>query len=141
MTAVQLAGSNYLALDVGDVRIGIAFAHHIARIASPLTTILNNDVVWDSISEIIDRESAGILVIGLPRNLSGEDTAQTEKVREFARIARQRYNIPIDLQDEALTSQKAEKELRARGGQIEKGDVDALSAVYILDDYLSEHPI
>lgn len=140
MTAAQRAGNNYLALDVGDVRIGIAYAHHIARMAKPLTTISNDETTWDELADLIERESVGVLIIGLPRNLSGDDTAQTTKVREFAGIAQQQYTIPIRFQDEAVTSRKAEEELRARGQPFNRGDIDALAAAYILEDYLNEHP-
>ena len=48
--------------------------------------------------------------------------------------------IPIELQDEALTSVLAEKELASRRSSYKKADIDALAATYILEDYLTSHP-
>lgn len=136
MTALQPAGNNYLALDVGDARVGVAFAHKVARLPRPLITLKNNETVWDELNRVIVSEGVGTVVVGLPRNLSGDDTSQTEKAKVFAKKLKERYDIPVLLQDEALTSRKAEEELKRRG-HYEKGDIDALAATYILEDYLA----
>lgn len=130
-----------LAFDVGDKRIGVARANSIAKIASPLTTIANEQGVFEAINDIIKSESADVIVVGLPRNLSGEDTAQTRAVRSFAADLAKHCNKQIEYQDEALTSHKAEAELRDAGKNYQKGDVDALAATYILEDYLTTHKI
>lgn len=128
--------NNIIALDVGERRVGVAVANRIARIANPLTTLENNDSFWDELQAIIDKESADLIVMGLPRNLSGDDTDQTRYVRDFAR---KMTTVAVIFQDEALTSVKAEKELKKRGNAYSKGDIDALSATYILEDYLIQH--
>lgn len=83
---------------------------------------------------------ATVLVVGLPRSLEGNDTAQTAETRAFARRLENTLELPVYLQDEALTSQKAEEELRARGVPYNKAEVDALAATYILSDFLGDHP-
>ena len=125
-----------LALDVGHVRVGVAKAHSDFRIAQPLTTLPHDDGFWAALEALIAETETGLLVVGLPRNLSGNDTQQTVKVREFAAELEKRTHLPVELQDEALTSQKAEEELSARGKPYQKGDIDALAATYILEDYL-----
>jgi putative Holliday junction resolvase len=127
-----------LALDVGTVRIGVARASTIARLASPLTTLANDAAFAASLSKLIDDESAVKLIVGLPRNLSGEDTPQTQYVRDFMTSLEDDIKLPIAWQDEALTSNKAEHELQARGKLYTKGDIDALAATYILEDYLNQ---
>lgn len=129
--------SNYLALDVGDKRIGVAFANAIARLPHPLTTILNNEQVWDVLAGIIAQEQVRCIVVGLPRNLNGDDTAQTKRARAFADALQARFAVEVHLQDEALTSAKAEAELAQKGKQYDKGAIDALAATYILEDYLA----
>lgn len=124
-----------IALDIGDKRIGVARAHEIARLPSPLCTITNNESAVDVIAKIVRDEEVSTIVVGLPRNLSGQDTGQTEVSRQFA--ARLSDLATIEYQDEALTSVKAEKELAARGKPFAKGDIDALAATYILEDYLT----
>jgi putative Holliday junction resolvase len=129
--------TNVLALDVGDRRIGVAIAGSIARLANPLTVLANDETLWHELSKLLADEHIGMIVVGLPRSLSGEDTAQTKIVRSFVSQLKTKTDIPVTLQDEALTSRQAEAELRARGKKFAKGDIDALAAVYILDDYLN----
>jgi putative Holliday junction resolvase len=127
--------TNLLALDVGGARIGVAVASSIARIAHPLTTLNYSETVVDQLAQIIKDEGIGILVVGLPRNLSGDATGQTAAVQEFSKQL-ETLGMPINFQDEAVTSAKAEAELQARGKPYAKGDIDALAATYILDDFL-----
>ena len=129
--------SSILALDVGTLRIGVARAILSIALASPLTWLPNDDTFISALKALIDEYSVTRLVVGLPRNLSGDDTQQTKAVRQFVANLSGQINVPIIWQDEALTSQKAEAELAARGKQYEKGDIDALAACYILDDYLT----
>lgn len=133
------ADNNILALDVGSARVGVAIAHAIARLPSPLTTLKNTDGIFEELRAIIAREHIGQVVVGLPRNLSGDDTAQTSIANAFAQRLGEITGLQIALQDEALTSVKAEDELHARGKTYTKEDIDALAAVYILEDYLHAH--
>jgi putative Holliday junction resolvase len=128
--------NNLLALDIGDRRIGVAYASAIARLASPLTVLANDESVWGTLAELIKTEQIGIIVVGLPRNLRGQDTTQTKLARAFGETLAEKCKLPIIFQDEALTSRQAEAELRNRGKQFSKGDIDALAATYILEDYL-----
>jgi putative pre-16S rRNA nuclease len=131
--------STIIALDVGSVRIGVAMANMITRIASPYKTVANNDAIVDTLLRILDEHQAAILVVGLPRNLSGDYTAQTHKVEAFAAELEKHIQVPLYWQDEAATSVKAEAELDARKKPYAKGDVDALAATYILDDFLHDN--
>lgn len=128
--------SSILALDVGERRIGVAIASKLARLPRPLTTLNNEGAIWQRIEDLAQQEAADVVVVGLPRNLSGEDTAQTAYVRAFVQPS---SKFSVVFQDEALTSQKAESELKSRGKPYEKGDIDALAATYILEDYLQQH--
>jgi putative Holliday junction resolvase len=129
-----------LALDVGSKRIGIAAASLAARLPHPLETLQNDDTFFEKLEALIRQEDAVQLVVGLPRGLQGQQTGQTTFTEEFVTQLRENISLPIDYQDEAVTSEKAEAELRARGGNYEKSDVDALAATYILDDWLADHP-
>jgi putative Holliday junction resolvase len=128
-----------LALDVGERRIGVAIASLEARLARPLTTLLHDDGLLAGLEKIIAEENVQLLVVGYPRNMSGDTTAQTRVIEEFTEELKRKLDLPVEYQDEALTSQKAETELEARGGTYQKGDIDALAATYILEDYLIEH--
>jgi putative Holliday junction resolvase len=131
--------ANFAALDVGSKRIGVAVATAQARLAHPLTTLMNDDDMWLKLAEILHHESVGTVIVGLPRGLDGQETAQTAFCRDFADQAAQHLGLPIVLQDEALTSQQAEAELAGRSAVKNRGEVDSLAATYILEDYLREH--
>lgn len=132
-------GATILALDVGERRIGVAVAARIARLASPLTTITHDETVFTSLADLAKTQHADALVIGLPRGMAGQSTKQTETIEAFVRKLRQHMDLPIYWQDEALTSRQAEQELEKRGKPYAKGDIDALAACYILEDFLREH--
>jgi putative holliday junction resolvase len=130
--------TSYLALDVGRARIGVALANSIARIASPLPAIANDDTMLQQLRAYIAEHDVSQLVVGWPRGLQGQETEQTAYVDAFVQELEQALDMSIAKQDEAATSLKAEAELKARGKHFDKGDIDSLSAVYILEDYLTE---
>lgn len=135
-----MAADVLLGLDVGSVRIGVALARSDIRIASPLIALPNQPDVYADVLALVRQHDAVAVVVGWPRGLEGQTTAQTEYAEAFAKTLRQYLEVPVYLQDEALTSQKAETELAARKRSFTKADVDALSAVYILEDYLAAIP-
>lgn len=134
-----MKNSAVLALDVGTVRVGVAVASADAQLPRPLITLANGENFIEQLQQLIDNESVGQLVIGLPRGLSGQDTPQTAYVREFTDNLKAAVNLPISFQDEALSSTRAKQELEGRGKLYQKGDIDALAATYILEDYLMEN--
>lgn len=128
-----------LGLDVGARRVGLAIASLETKFASPLRTLEQGDQFWSQLQSIIEQEDVAEIVIGLPRGMSGQQTSQTDETEAFVSELKDRIELPVYLQDEALTSSKAKQELEARGKPYAKGDVDALAATYILDDYLKEN--
>ncbi|MGH7237511.1 MAG: Holliday junction resolvase RuvX [Candidatus Saccharimonadales bacterium] len=130
------ASGNIVALDVGDKRVGVAIASVAARLASPLATLNRGAEFMAGLEKLLAANAASAVVVGLPRNLSGQDTAQTRQTRKFIADLSAQINLPVYAQDEAVTSIAAETELRARGKPYVKADIDALAATYILEDYL-----
>lgn len=125
-----------LGLDVGERRIGVAVGDSIGRISSPLTTLDVDGLELVRLQRLILENDVTDLVVGLPRNMSGEETAQTQSVRQFVSRRLEGLMATVHFQDESLTSVKAEQELTNRKKPFAKGDVDALAATYILDDYM-----
>jgi putative Holliday junction resolvase len=128
---METTAKSIMALDVGNRRIGVALADALAKLPHPLTTIER------SIKELSERYGVVKLIVGQPRGLNGQDTAQTEQTLQFVEQLKSQINIPIQLQDEALTSVMAETELSGRKSAYKKADIDALAATYILEDYLA----
>jgi putative Holliday junction resolvase len=128
----------YLALDVGERRIGVAMAHGNVRIAVPLETLEVNGTEVERITQLVKAEGVTTIVIGYPRNQSGEATAQTAYVEKFA--AQLKTTAPeIVFQDESLTSVLAEQHLSTSKRSYTKGDIDAKAAAMILQDYLEQY--
>jgi putative Holliday junction resolvase len=120
----------YLALDVGDRRIGLAVGDDAFGISRALPTLRRSRrlaVDVERIAAVARGEEVGGLVIGLPLTLRGEDGPQAERVRRFA-SALGGLGIPLDLYDERNTTVEAER----RGS----ADPDAGAARVLLEDYL-----
>lgn len=128
-----------IALDVGAKRVGVAVASLASRLPRPLVTLTRDDTLFTALDKIIVDEAVGALIVGFPRGMQGQRTAQTEAIEDFVAELHEHSSLPIAFQDEALTSKKAEAELEARGRNYKKGDIDALAATYILEDFLGEH--
>lgn len=123
-----------LALDVGTKRIGVAAAESTLPIAVPLETIEVDGDEVAKIKKLVADRSIDMIVVGYPRNQSGEPTAQTGIVEDFVRSLAD--SAKTVFQDESLTSVMAEDRLKASGKPYQKGDIDALAATIILQDYL-----
>lgn len=134
---------NAIGLDVGERRIGVALASVDARLPSALKTIdrVQTPNAYEAIAKLVTDNNAATVVVGLPRGMDGQETAQTETARAFGRELQEHISIPIAMQDEAGTSLLAEEELRLRGKPYGKGDIDALAAVYILQDWLDNNVV
>jgi len=139
MTATA-TNSSLLGLDVGDERIGVALARSDVRIPQPHATLANTPEVFTQIKQLIAENSVGQVIVGLPRGLNGQSTDQTRQTELFIDELKKHVVLPVHMQDEALTSQKAETELNARRKPYTKGDIDALAATYILEDFIGELP-
>lgn len=130
--------TNLIALDVGEKRIGVAAATGSVKIAIALTTLDVDGTEIEEIAKIIADEDVDTIVVGYPRNQSGEPTAQTAYSEAFAE--RLKDMVPtIAFQDESLTSVMAESQLKADRRPYTKADIDARAAAIILQDYLEIH--
>ena len=121
----------YLALDVGDRRIGVAVGDDAHGLVRPLRTVSRRSVVKDlaELKRVARDEKVDALVIGLPLTLRGEEGHQAERVRRFATAAEE-LGLPVQLYDERHTSTEAE----LRGAK----DIDAGAATILLEDFLAQ---
>jgi putative Holliday junction resolvase len=122
----------FLGLDVGLKRTGIARASAQARLAEPLITVPTTNI-FKTLKDLIEEYNVGTMVVGLPRNLDGNDTQQTTWVRDWVMHAKSKIDLPFYWQDEVLTSRIAEaKKLSYK----KMHDIDSLAAAIILQDFL-----
>lgn len=130
-----MAQNNLLALDVGTSRVGIARASMDARLPEPLDDIKNDDNFFNNIKNVIAEHKIDTLIVGLPRNMSGQETKQSEYVREFYANSLKKLNLPIIYQDETLSTVKAQEWIKRNN--YNKTSLDSVAAVIILEDYLN----
>jgi putative Holliday junction resolvase len=128
-----------LGIDYGTKRIGLALAQDNEK-PHRLAVVAHQD--WrHHLEKAVADHGVTQVVIGLPRNLDGDDTPQTMRVRVFAQEVEEALHLPVRLQDEADTSNQARKRLANAGHkmlEIER-QLDAEAAVIIVEDYLSDH--
>ena len=120
--------AEYLGVDVGAARVGIARGNSAARLAQPLKTVEAKEAV-NEIKLLAQDLPADGLVIGLPRGLDGQETEQTKAVRHWANKLKGQISLPLYWQDEALTSHQADA-IKSELGS------DASAAAIILQDFL-----
>ncbi len=101
----------YVALDVGDVRIGVAKSDIMGILATPLEVIDRRKVkAVKRIEEILIQENTKSLVIGIPKSLDGTEKRQAEKVREFIeKLNKSIEGLEIFEVDERLTTVSADR--------------------------------
>ena len=126
-----------MGIDFGEKRIGMALGDDDLKMAQPLSTWMGakGEFLGELRSLVAEHGVAG-LVVGLPRGLEGQETAQTRLVLEFVSVLRSTLSQPVAVQDEALTSEVALERLKQRGEAIVPGAVDREAARIILQDYL-----
>ena len=131
-----------LGIDFGTKRVGLALSDRSNMIASPYKT-LNYVSEKDLITQleiIVTKNDIEILVLGLPINMKGKDTAQTIKVRNFKEIL-SALRIPIVYEDERLSSVSAINSLmllNVKTGH-NKPEIDKTAAAIILQQYLDKN--
>jgi putative Holliday junction resolvase len=123
----------YLALDVGDRRIGLAVGDEDHGLVRPLPTLRRQSVAKDleHVRAVARAENVQAVVIGLPLTERGDEGYQATRIRRFADAAAA-LGLPVELYDERFTSSEA----LIRGAR----DVDAGAATILLEDYLARRP-
>ncbi|HWZ65460.1 MAG TPA: Holliday junction resolvase RuvX [Patescibacteria group bacterium] len=131
-----LTKKTILGIDMGERRMGLAMSDTELRIAQPLTTLTVDGTEVVRLQSLLLEHDIAELVIGLPRNASGQETAQSQWIRDYVDRQIAAFNLPIHFQDESVTSVLAEQQLASHKKNYSKADVDAYAAAIILQDYL-----
>ena len=132
--------SRILALDLGKKRIGLAISDPLGITAQGLPNLVRARKRTDFalLEQIVRERQVGLILMGNPINMRGDEGRQSGWVREFAEALEKRTGLAVKLWDERLTSVEASRVLRSSGISIEKraAAVDRLSAVILLQSYL-----
>ncbi len=137
--------SRILAIDYGKKRTGIAVSDPLQLIANGLTTV-DTAALPDFIASYLAQEDVERIVVGLPKQMNGEDSENMKRITPFVNRLRKLYpTLPVELYDERFTSVLAHRAILSSGigkkaRRENKGLVDQVSATIILEDYLSARP-
>ena len=130
----------FLALDVGERRIGVAVSDPGGLLATPVSAIERSGEVVDvdEVLRLVDTHGAGKVVVGIPLELSGRRGRQAARVSDFVRALESRSGVPVETMDERYSTVEASRHLRETGAKPsrERGRVDAAAAAVILQSYL-----
>ena len=136
------ASGRLLAIDLGEVRIGLALSDPTQTIASPAETLQvprNQDgPALDGLVGAVGRHEVVGLVVGEPRQLDGTEGAPAQRARWFAERLRERTGLPVALWDERFTTTEAERAMIA--GDVSREDrresIDGVAASLFLQSVL-----
>jgi len=137
-----LAALRLLALDVGDVRIGVALSDETGTLASGLPTLEAVGPRRDAqrVAALVREHDVREVVVGMPLRLDGSLGSQARKVMGFVGRLRRVLRVPVVTRDERLTSVAARERLAESGAgrRVGKARVDRAAATLILQEHLDE---
>lgn len=134
--------STVLIFDFGLKRTGVAVGNAIVGTASPEDTLISNNGKpdWQGITRLVDKWSPTQFVVGMPKQLSGDDTELSAPITKFCNQLKGRYNLPVSQANEQFTSIEAGQRLKqvrqaGRKQKVRKEEVDQISAVIIFENW------
>jgi putative holliday junction resolvase len=127
-----------LGIDVGKARVGVARCDPDGLLAVPVETVPRSDQSVARIVALAEEHSALEVLVGLPLNMRGEDTASTADARAFAAALAAASDLPVRLVDERLSTVSAQAALRdaGRSQRSSRSIVDQVAAVVLLQQAL-----
>ena len=133
-----------LGLDLGSARIGVALSDPDRRLAVPLGTVHVGQPPGEliAVAELVREHEITTVVLGWPRSLSGGSGPSAQHAEAFAQALRTILKVPVELQDERLSTVEAERLLRDAGvkGRDRRSVVDRTAATVILQAWLDTRP-
>jgi putative Holliday junction resolvase len=130
-----------LAFDYGLKNIGVAYGQSITGTATELAPLKARDGIpdWEKVAALIKEWRPQLLLVGLPLNMDDTESELSQRARKFGNRLNGRFNLPVKMFDERLTTRLAKEEARERG---HKGDyvslpVDSIAARLLLESWFS----
>ncbi len=129
-----------LGIDYGDARVGIALSDPLGWTARPLSHLSGSDTeeLLQQLDRLVCEHGVEKIVLGFPKNMNGTVGPRGELTQAFGEKLRERTGLPVVLWDERLTTVSAAKIMNQTNvrGKKRKQQIDSLSAVLILENYL-----
>jgi putative Holliday junction resolvase len=126
----------YLGIDFGLKKIGLSLGDDQTKMALPIETIKNSEQVFYSLSDLIEQENIGAVVVGVPvQSDTSFNSAQFDITNEFINNLEKAINLPVYRVDERYTTSESKRLIKEFGAQASE---DSLSAMLILQAYFDE---
>jgi len=130
-----------LAVDWGDVRIGLALSDEFQILATPLETLVRRAgkrFPMPRFLELVAHHRPAGVVVGLPLTGEGAEEASAVAARELADGIARRTGLPVELWDERMSTARALAAIREQGGSTRgrRAEVDALAAAVVLQHFM-----
>ncbi|KID55264.1 Holliday junction resolvase [Pseudoalteromonas luteoviolacea] len=131
-----------MGFDFGTKSIGMAIGQEVTGTATSLGAVKARDGIphWPDIEQHVNEWKPDLLVVGLPLNMDGTNQQVTFSAKKFANRLHNNYRLPVETQDERLTTTDAKARLFDQGGyrSLAKDNVDGMSAVIILESFFEQ---
>ena len=132
-----------LAFDFGLKHIGVAIGQEITNTAETFFSLKakNGEPDWRKLDTLIKEWNPKLLVVGNPLNMDGSESEIKKKSDKFSNLINKRYNIPVELMDERLTTREAKDRLKAEEDNSASSgrDTHQIAAQIILENWFSEN--
>jgi putative Holliday junction resolvase len=139
---MNLSSKVIIAFDFGLKHIGVAIGQEITSTAQTFRSLQanNGEPDWNILDILIKEWNPKLFVVGNPLNMDGSDSEMKKNSDKFSNLINKRYNIPVELIDERLTTREAKDRLRsAKENSISvSADTHQISAQIILESWFSE---
>ncbi len=121
---------NILAIDYGTKRVGLAVSK--ASLALPLKILINDEKIFDNLTQIIDEEKVDLILVGISENKMAEKTIR------FVQDLKRHTDLPLEFVDETLSSKQVHQKLADSHMKLKKrqGPIDHFAAAQILQEWL-----
>jgi putative Holliday junction resolvase len=132
-----------MGIDYGHVRIGVAVSDELRMLAHPVETVSSGKEAMNRIVALVSEKQVDSIVVGVPRNMSGESGAAAAGANDFIMKLRSRVKCRVVAWDERLTTVAAHRALQDAGKKTRetRGYVDQVAAQMILQGFLDQEQL
>lgn len=134
MTLPSSQPKNFLGIDWGAKKIGLALAHAETRLALPLITLPNDASLFEKLGDLFTKEGVGTVILGVPKHSSYEKEEYPSQ--KFGKLLLEHFPVKLILVNEMFTTQLAQKKINERNEKVKKGEDDKEAARLLLQEWL-----
>ncbi len=132
---MEMTYKNFLGLDWGAAKVGVALAHEEIRTALAYGVLKNDAALVENIRSLIEKEEIGTIVIGIHKSATYHGEHEGEKL---GKLLEEQLAVKVVYQDEMFTSKMAQSNLIAQGEKHVSQHDDAEAASILLQSWLDD---